>query len=73
MSQDMKRKFNFVYIAGNAFTEIPHSTLHTPHHRTGRVEAFLAGTGVTTTTTREFCTVGPLVMTPHEMVDPRWF
>jgi hypothetical protein len=28
MSRDMKRKFNFVNIAGNAFTEIPHSTLH---------------------------------------------
>ncbi len=28
MSQDMKRMFNFVDIAGNSFTEIPHSTLH---------------------------------------------
>ncbi len=28
MSRDMKGKFYFVYIAGNAFTEIPHSTLH---------------------------------------------
>ena len=29
MSRDMKRKFNFVNIAGNAFTEIPHTELHT--------------------------------------------
>ena len=28
MSRDMKRKFNFVNIAGNAFTEIPHTALH---------------------------------------------
>jgi methyl coenzyme M reductase gamma subunit len=28
MSRDMKRKFNFVNIAGNAFTEIPHTELH---------------------------------------------
>ena len=28
MSRDMKRKFNFANIARNAFTEIPHSTLH---------------------------------------------
>ena len=28
MSRDMKCKFNFVNIAGNAFTEIPHDTLH---------------------------------------------
>ncbi len=28
MAGDMKRKFNFVNIAGNAFTETPHSTLH---------------------------------------------
>jgi hypothetical protein len=28
MSRDMKRKFNFVNIAGNAFTDIPDDTLH---------------------------------------------
>ncbi len=28
MSRDMKRKFNFVNIAGNAFTEITVDTLH---------------------------------------------
>ena len=28
MSRDMKRKFNFVNIAGNAFTNIPDETLH---------------------------------------------
>ncbi len=28
MSRDMKRKFNFVNIAGNAFTEIPADSLH---------------------------------------------
>ena len=28
MSKDMKRKFNFVNIAGNAFTDIPDDTLH---------------------------------------------
>ena len=28
MSQDMKRKFNFINIAGNVFTEIPHTELH---------------------------------------------
>jgi hypothetical protein len=28
MSRDMKRKFHFVNIAGNAFTEIPHTELH---------------------------------------------
>jgi hypothetical protein len=28
MSRDMKHKFNFVNIAGNAFTEIPKDTLH---------------------------------------------
>ena len=28
MSKDMKRKFNFVNIAGNAFTNIPGDTLH---------------------------------------------
>ncbi len=28
MSRDMKHKFDFVNIAGNSFTEIPHSTLH---------------------------------------------
>jgi hypothetical protein len=28
MSRDMKRKFNFVNIAGNAFTEIPRYSLH---------------------------------------------
>jgi len=28
MSRDMKRKFNFVNIAGNAFTDIPDETLH---------------------------------------------
>ena len=28
MSRDMKQKFNFVNIAGNAFTEIPHTALH---------------------------------------------
>jgi hypothetical protein len=28
MSRDMKRKFKFVNIAGNAFTEIPHTELH---------------------------------------------
>ncbi len=28
MSHDMKRKFNFVNIAGNAFTEIPAESLH---------------------------------------------
>jgi hypothetical protein len=27
-SRDMKRKFNFMNIAGNAFTEIPDNTLH---------------------------------------------
>ena len=28
MAQDMKCKFNFVNIVGNAFTEIPNDTLH---------------------------------------------
>ncbi len=28
MSRDMKQKFNFVNITGNAFTEIPDDTLH---------------------------------------------
>ena len=28
MSRDMKRKFNFINIAGNAFTEIPADSLH---------------------------------------------
>ncbi len=28
MLQDMKCKFNFVNIMGNAFTEIPYDTLH---------------------------------------------
>jgi hypothetical protein len=28
MSRDMKQKFDFVNIAGNAFTEIPVDTLH---------------------------------------------
>ena len=28
MSRDMKRKFNFVNITGNAFTEIPVDSLH---------------------------------------------
>ncbi len=28
MSWDMKRKFNYVNIAGNAFTEIPADSLH---------------------------------------------
>ncbi len=28
MSRDMKRKFNFVNIAGNAFTDIPDTSLH---------------------------------------------
>ena len=28
MLRDMKQKFNFVNIAGNAFTEIPHTELH---------------------------------------------
>ena len=28
MSRDMKEKFNFFNIAGNTFTEIPHTELH---------------------------------------------
>ena len=28
MSQDMKRKFNFVNIAGNVITKVPHTELH---------------------------------------------
>jgi hypothetical protein len=28
MSRDMKQKLNFINIAGNAFTEIPHTELH---------------------------------------------
>ncbi len=28
MSKDMKRKFNFINIAGNAFTELNKDTLH---------------------------------------------
>jgi hypothetical protein len=50
MSRDMKRKFNFINITGNAFTEIPHTDLHVIEPDAERRNTETQGTSQTLTT-----------------------